>query len=160
MLYIVTHPHVYSRLLAEILEASKTVSCPIRNAEAKRLPYLQAVIKEGLRIWPPVASLMTKIAPPEGDNWKGIRIPGGTCIGYNAFGLSRNRDVWGHDADVFRPERWLEGTAEELRAMESVLDMVFGHGRFKCLGQNIAYIELNKIFFEVSASTPTPAISL
>jgi len=97
---------------------------------------------------------MTKITPPEGDTHNGLHIPGGTRIGYNAFGLARNKDVWGEDAAVFRPERWFEGSSEEIRAKESALDLVFAHGKFKCLGQSIAYVELNKIFFEVR-----PAVS-
>ncbi|PKS07210.1 hypothetical protein jhhlp_005812 [Lomentospora prolificans] len=149
LLYIITCPAVYTKLVTEILEASKTLPSPIPNAASKDLPYLQAVIKEGLRIFPPVASVFTKTTPPEGDTWNGVHIPGGTGISYNAFGLARNKKVWGEDAALFRPERWLEGTAEEIRARESVLDMVFGYGKYKCLGQSIAYMELNKIFFEL-----------
>lgn len=75
-------------------------------------------------------------------------------VGYCAFGLSRNEEVYGADANVFRPERWLEGSAEEMRVKEAALDLVFGHGRWQCLGKNIAYMELNKIFFEVSRPRP------
>ncbi|KEZ40403.1 hypothetical protein SAPIO_CDS8267 [Scedosporium apiospermum] len=139
LLYIITHPPVYAKLLAEIADVSKTTPSPIPNKVAQNLPYLQAVIKEGLRVYPPVASVMTKITPPEGDTHNGLHIPGGTRIGYNAFGLARNKDVWGEDAAVFRPERWFEGTSEEIRAKESALDLVFAHGKFKCLGQSIAY---------------------
>jgi hypothetical protein len=51
-LYLITNPRVLSKLRAEIAAASASV--PITDAEARKLPYLQAVIKEGLRIWPPV----------------------------------------------------------------------------------------------------------
>lgn len=93
---------------------------------------------------------MSKVAPPEGDDFDGLHIPGGTVVGYSTFGLSRNKAVWGADADVFRPERWFEGTGEEIRGREGVLDLLFGGGRWKCLGQGIAYMELNKVLFEVS----------
>jgi cytochrome P450 len=46
------------------------------------MPYLQAVIKEGLRIFPPVAGLMSKEVPPGGDAFNGLYIPEGTKIGY------------------------------------------------------------------------------
>ena len=54
-----------TKLRTEI--ANNSISSPIRDAEARNLPYLQAVIKEGLRIFPPVVRLMSKEVPPEGD---------------------------------------------------------------------------------------------
>jgi hypothetical protein len=52
---------------------------------------------------------------------------------------------------VFRPERWLEvADAEKLREMEGTVDLVFGFGKYQCLGRNIAFLELNKAFVEVS----------
>lgn len=61
--------------------ADGRISSPITDAEAKQLPYLQAIIKEGLRILPPVSGLMDKEVPPEGDTIDGYFVPGGTKIG-------------------------------------------------------------------------------
>jgi len=74
---------VFSKLRSEIdtAIARQKISSPIRDAEAKQLPYLQACIKEGLRIWPPVTGLMEKEAPPQGDMINGVFVPGGTKIG-------------------------------------------------------------------------------
>jgi len=44
-------------------------SSVIRDKEWHRLPYLQAIIKEGLRIWPPVTGMMSKFSPPNGDEF-------------------------------------------------------------------------------------------
>jgi cytochrome P450 len=85
LLHIITIPRVHEKLLAEISGA--TLSSPISDAEAKKLPYLQAIIKEGLRIYPPVAGLMAKRVPPEGDTINGMFVPGGTQIGYGAWGI-------------------------------------------------------------------------
>ena len=74
----------YSKLRAEIdtaISDGRISSSPISDADARRLPYLQACIKEGLRIWPPLTGLMDKVAPSEGDMWNDIYIPGGTKIG-------------------------------------------------------------------------------
>ena len=147
-LYILTHPRVLSKLRQEI--ASNSISSPIRNTEAAALPYLQAVIKEGLRICPPLVGLMAKEVPPEGDVINGKFIPGGTSIGYCGFGIFRSKKIWGEDANTFRPERWLEGSPESIKEHESVLDLIFGGGRWQCLGRKVAQMELNKIFVEVS----------
>ncbi len=152
MLQLITHPDVYVKLRAEIDRAitENRISAPISDIEARRLPYLQAVIREGLRTHPPITGLMLKEAPAEGISINNTWIPGGTQIGYCAWGTQQRPDVFGEDAKAFRPERWLEADEESLRQMQKLNDMVFGYGRFMCLGKDIARIELNKVFVEVS----------
>jgi cytochrome P450 len=148
LLYIITNSHVQSTLLEEIKTTS--ISSPITDAEARKLPYLQAVIKEGLRIYPPATGILIKEVPTGGDTVKGFYVPEGTGIAVSTYGLMRNAKIWGDDADVFRPERWFEGTGEEVRKREIDVEMVFGYGKYQCLGKNIAYLELNKVLVEVS----------
>lgn len=147
LLYIATFPRVEAKLLSELRTAK--ISSPITDAEARKLPYLQAVIKEGMRIFPPVTGFMSKIVPPGGDTLRGLHIPEGTAIGWSPFGVMRNEEVWGPDAKLFRPERWLEGTPEEIQRKKQDVELVFGYGKYQCLGMNIANIELNKIYVEV-----------
>ncbi|KAK2044941.1 pisatin demethylase [Colletotrichum somersetense] len=156
VLFVITNPRVHARLVAEISSATSSAHHPlITDAEARNLPYLQAVIKEGLRIFPPVAGIMPKEVPPAGDMWKGQFIPGGTRIGWSAWSIFRREDIWGADAREFRPERWLTkdqgGTTPEqkLREMESTIDLMFSYGRYQCLGRPLALIELNKTIFEL-----------
>lgn len=147
LLYILTTPSAYTRLIAELDANVNSSSQPlIQFAVAKKLPYLQACIKEGLRMWPPFAGLQSKIAPPGGETVNGVFLPGGLEIGYNQHSTMRRKDVFGADANVFRPERWLEAVGEQLQEMERTLDMVFGSGRFSCLGKDVAMMELSKIF--------------
>lgn len=126
------------------------ISSPIITDEtARSMPYLQAVIKEGLRIFPPVAGLMAKEEPAGGHHWKGVFIPGGTRVGSCAWGIFRRQDIWGADANEFRPERWLDSTPERLQLMEGTLELIFSYGRWQCLGRPIAVMELNKVFVQV-----------
>lgn len=122
----------------------------ITDETARSMPYLQAVIKEGLRIFPPAGGLMAKEAPQGGHHWKGIFIPGGTRVGSCVWGIFRRQDIWGDDANEFRPERWLDSAPDKLQRMEGTLELIFSHGRWKCLGRPIAVMELNKIFVQVS----------
>ncbi|CAG8957256.1 hypothetical protein HYFRA_00010678 [Hymenoscyphus fraxineus] len=148
-LYILTHPHTLQKLRHEFTTASPPISSPITNQEAQSLPYLQAVIREGLRIFPPVVGLMSKEVPPGGDTINGLFVPGGTKIGYGAYGIYRDKGFWGEDADIFRPERWLEVDEERRQEMEGCLQLIFSFGKYQCMGQNLAMMELNKVFVEL-----------
>jgi cytochrome P450 len=158
MLYIITHPRVYTKLQTEIDEAIKSGVAPksgvISDAAARKLPYLSAVVREGMRVHPPVVNLFSRITPPTGDvitiYEKDYHIPGGTLIGYSAWSMHRNNtSLYGPDATVFRPERWLLDDTEKLARMTKTNDMVFGYGRWVCLGRNIALIEIHKAVFEL-----------
>lgn len=148
MLHIISNARVVNMLRAEINETNPTRPV-ITDAEARGMPYLQAVIKEGLRMFPPVAGLMAKEVPAGGDSYKGMFFPQGTRIGYCAWGVARWPDIWGDDAHEFRPERWIEASPEKLREMDGTVELVFGYGRWQCLGRNVALMELNKVLVEV-----------
>ncbi|KAI9717488.1 MAG: hypothetical protein M1828_007188 [Chrysothrix sp. TS-e1954] len=150
LLAIILHPQVYKRLKAEIHAACNRgrISFPIRQSQAKDLPYLQACILEGLRKFPPLSQLRERVVPPEGDVLLGHKIPGGTFIGLNAWGTQLD-SVFGDDAEVFRPERWLDCDEHRLSAMHETHELIFGHGSTKCLGKAMAMMELNKIIFEL-----------
>lgn len=146
--YVVTNPRVLTKLRAEITNAH--APSPISDAQAKSLPYLQAVIKEGLRLCPPITGIMFRDVPPGGDAYNGTFIPGGTIIGSSVMGVFMNKTIWGDDAESFRPERFFEGSESELRERGSVADTSFGYGRWRCLGRSIALMELGKAVTEVS----------
>ncbi|OCL11726.1 cytochrome P450 [Glonium stellatum] len=150
-LHIITSPLILARLRAETDDGIRTgrISSPIRNSEARQLQYLQACIKEALRLWPPITGLLQKVVPPEGDTIDGKFVPGGTFIGQCAWAIGRNPLVYGSDFALFRPERWLNASGETLQSMERDAELTFGYGRFKCLGQPVALIELNKVFVEI-----------
>lgn len=157
LLYLCSNPRAYTRLQREIDEriASGLISSPcITNAESLSFPYLQAVIYESLRMRPPFDGLPFKVVPPEGDHTRDGRfIPGGTKITATFGAMQRNKEVFGLDADVWRPERWLEEDGcdpERRREMKSVVEMVFGYGRWQCAGKMVAMVELNKVFCQVS----------
>jgi cytochrome P450 len=89
-----------------------------------------------------------RVTPPEGDYIQGYRVPGGTYIGLNTWGVQRN-EIFGDDPDAFRPERWMIDDDERVRVMHQTQELVFGHGATKCLGFPIAMMELHKMVFEV-----------
>lgn len=78
-------------------------------------------------------------------------------IGQCGWNLQRlNYSEYGPDADIFRPERWIDavdaaqcGNPERLQRMEKAHELVFMYGDFKCLGYKLALTEISKVFFEI-----------
>ena len=96
---------------------------------------------------PPFTGLIMKEVPSSGDTLHGKFIPGGTRIGHSVWSVMRNPSIFGDDVNVFRPERWLNVDHAKASQMERAVDLVFGYG---CAGKSVAFMELNKIFVEVS----------
>ncbi|KAI5918647.1 cytochrome P450 [Camillea tinctor] len=131
---LITTPSAYRALQREIDESLDVdeVNSPITNAYSKRMPYLQAQVPKG------------------GDVINGPVVPEGTQVGMNFFGLMRSKEIWGPDADIFRPDRWLEADYNTLKKMNSnMVDLDFGFGKYQCLGKPLAMMELNKIFIDL-----------
>ncbi|KAH8892118.1 cytochrome P450 [Thozetella sp. PMI_491] len=151
MLHIITCPRVYQRLKREIQAATDQddVASPISLDQARKIPYLQAVIYEGLRMYPPALYGFFKTVPPEGEKIQGVFLPGGTCIGFNMLAVARSQIAFGSDAEVFRPERFLECDEVTKQEMERHIDLAFGYGRWMCAGKTVAFTELNKVIFEL-----------
>jgi len=151
ILYLMTSPYEYAKLKTEIKDAltTKHISNPIRDAESRELPYLQACIKEGLRLWTPIASLSYFDTPSSGDTIEGVYIPAGTKVGVCWWQIARNKEIYGADADLFRPERWFVD-AKKVEIMDRTVELVFKPGRWQCLGKSLALMEVNKTVFEVS----------
>jgi len=151
-LYILTTPYVYANLLTEIksaIEAGKVSYPVIKNSEAQSLPYLQACIKEGLRMYQPLCGLASRLSPPSGATVNGVFIPGGIEVGIGNYAMMKRTDFFGPDADTFRPERWINNDAEVVEQYTKIWELSFGTGRSSCLGKNIALMELGKVIFEL-----------
>jgi cytochrome P450 len=79
------------------------------------------VIREAIRVFPPVNNPLSRDTPPEGDtvtiDGQEVYIPGGISIIPSFKTMHKNKGVYGEDADVdiFRPERWLEERDEKKR---------------------------------------------
>jgi cytochrome P450 len=118
---------VYQAILREVEHAVKTGTIPAEGNlswnEAQNLPYFQACLKEAMRVRPAVGLNITRLVPPEGAELDGQFVPGGTSVACNGWVLHRDKDVFGQDADDFRPERWLEDE-ERARRMERYMFQV------------------------------------
>ena len=124
---VLSSPRVHAALVAEIEEAVRSGAIAadgnVEWLEAQNLPYFQACLKEAMRVRPAVGLNITRMVPPEGVEIEGQFFRGGTTVALNGWVLHRDREIFGQDADVFRPERWLEDE-EEAKTMERYMFQV------------------------------------
>jgi len=114
------HPEVREKLQVEIDDAVKREGLKgglITYETARQLPYLQAVIKEVLRLFPIVAVQAPRCVPKGGDTIAGYFFREGLIVGSNPWSTRTSTKYFGDDADVFRPERFL-GDGEETKRNE------------------------------------------
>ena len=144
-------PAALRRLQAELDAVNAAV--PLSWAAAQALPFLDACVKEGIRLMPGISLPLERVVGPEGLNLPngGPFLPQGTVVGINPWVVNRDTAVFGADGGSFRPERWLvlegESTVEhELRvARMRASDLTFGAGKRQCTGRNLALLECYKI---------------
>jgi cytochrome P450 len=73
--------------------------------------------------------------------------------------MHQSERVYGKDAKAFRPERWLESDPAKLSVMVRTNNLIFGHGKFQCLGKAVTEIEIGKVMFEVSRTSSAYLLS-
>lgn len=126
--------HVYSsdeilqRLKEEINAASTTVTGPLTLKELEQLPYLTAVLMEGLRLSPGVGSRAARITDQDlfYEHW---RIPTGTPVGMTTILMHTDENLY-PDPMCFNPDRWIDNTAKR----STTTFAPFSRGTRICLG--------------------------
>lgn len=147
---LLLHPRALQRASSEISQAasSNLLSSPILYSESlAHLPFIAACIRESLRLNPTAPNLYTRLTPPEGVYIDGSWVPGGVEVVCNSTIAHRDPELYGADAKVWRPERWLVG--RETAARYESASFVFGMGYRVCIGKDIATMELWKLIPEV-----------
>ncbi|KAK8657539.1 hypothetical protein V6N13_035770 [Hibiscus sabdariffa] len=128
---LVLHPEIQAKAQAEI-DAVVGRSKQVSDSDVQNLPYVQAIVKETLRVHPPGPLLSwARLAIHDvhvGDHL----VPAGTTAMVNMWAITHNEKVWS-DPEKFRPERFME---EEVSVMGSDLRLApFGSGRRVCPGK-------------------------
>lgn len=153
--HLLHNPRCLKLLLQELEDATK--SGLVQDSEilswgdSQKLPYLDACIKETLRYHPAISLNLERLTPPEGIEIAGNYIPGGVVVSCNPWVLQRRKEVFGEDADIYRPERWLVDGSRDLAEEQARLSQMkatslhFGGGSRTCLGKHIALLEMYKL---------------
>lgn len=132
-----SHPEVQRKLHEEVLTV-KPDALLEQLADPRTLPYLGAVIKETLRLYPP-AGMVVRNSKYE-EELAGYRIPAGVNYLPCIWAIQREPTVF-DGADDFRPERWLEATPEQAKQMQDHW-MPFMIGARSCIGLQFSLMEM------------------
>lgn len=141
--YLLRYPHILHRAQTEIRQCQN-----LRDLE--QMPYLSAVIQEGLRMAHPVCQRLPRISPDADLQFREYTIPGGTPVSMSIWQICMNADIFPSPRD-FRPERWLEessggdgggGGGEGKRDLVPYHQIAFSKGTRQCVALNLAYAEM------------------
>ncbi|KAF1975797.1 putative P450 monooxygenase [Bimuria novae-zelandiae CBS 107.79] len=131
-------PHVVPKLQKELDDAIADVDQVPTFAQVRDLPYMDAVIKETMRIHSTSSLGLPRVVPPgPGITIANHHFPQGTVLSVPAYTIHHSKAIWGPDADEFRPERWGKITEEQKNAF-----IPFSYGPRACVGRNVAEMEL------------------
>eukprot|EP00253_Pinus_taeda_P005026 PITA_05026 len=121
------HPHVLKKLQEEI-ESTVGKRGKVNGSDVRRMKCLQCVVKETLRLHPPVP-LALPHESVETATVCGYNIPTKTTVMVNVWAIGRDPNVWGVDALDFKPERFMH----ELGEHDNIMDLVTGQSDFRML---------------------------
>lgn len=134
MLYhLLVNPEALARLTEEI-RTSFSEESDISIQSVSYLPYIQAVIEESLRIYPPVPNILPRSTPQPGEVICGKFVPGGTSVGLHHYACYRSSENF-YEPDSFHPERWLDDGDSRFANDDKNAFHPFSHGPRGCLGK-------------------------
>nr|BAK09428.1 cytochrome P450 [Postia placenta] len=144
--HLARNPRVQAKLQAELDAALDGIDSDVAPYDAvKDLPYLDAVINEGLRLHSTVGGGLPRVVPAGGLTVLGQHLKEGTVVSSPIYTLHTNEVVWGENAHEFYPERWLEASADAKKEMMRSF-VPFSAGPRACLGRNLALQQLHVMF--------------
>ncbi|CAH8358469.1 unnamed protein product [Eruca vesicaria subsp. sativa] len=141
MAEIFNNPKILGRLREEIDSVIEKTRL-IQETDLPNLPYLQAVVKEALRLHPPAPLILRNFR--EACKVKGFDVLEKTTLVVNIYDVMRDPDIW-EDPKEFKPERFLPSSRsfQEDEIKEEILKYIpFGIGRRGCPGSNLSYLSV------------------
>ncbi|KAF2668755.1 cytochrome P450 alkane hydroxylase [Microthyrium microscopicum] len=144
---LVRHREVLQKLRAEIKRY--LVHDSYTRKDLLDIRYLQNVLKETLRLYPSVpvntrSAVRTTILPTGGgpDGTQPVLIPKSTGVAFSVYAMHRRPDLYGMDAELFRPERWDEPLPMDYDSINAKWGYLpFNGGPRVCLGMDFALTE-------------------
>jgi cytochrome P450 len=137
------HPEAQKKLRAEIHAALPSISTSddnISSQDIDKLPYLNAVLNETMRVFPPVPLTLRETVAD--TTIQGHFIPKDTTVIICPWAVNTSKHLWGDDAREFNPDRWMgQGKANTGGADSNYAITTFLHGPRSCIGKDFAKAE-------------------
>ncbi|KAI8937337.1 hypothetical protein NX059_006543 [Plenodomus lindquistii] len=143
--YLLSTPPTMQKLVEEIRGAFPNDG-DMTMERLATLPYLNACIKEALRVYPPVPLVMPRVVPEDGSTIVGQFIPPGTSVGVYQHATYTHPRNFKRPLE-FIPERWLGDKQFEDDQRHAV--QPFSVGTRDCVGKNMAYHEMRLLIAKV-----------
>ncbi|XP_038905910.1 cytochrome P450 705A5-like [Benincasa hispida] len=141
MAELLNHPKVLNKLRNEINSVVGTTRV-VGEDDLPNLPYLQAVVKEALRLYPAVPIAMR--ACRQDCKIDGFDIPKDTMVAVNLFDIMRDPKIW-QNPNEFDPERFTGDVRYEIKGQQSFDFVPFGGGRRACPGSTLAFSFISNV---------------
>ncbi|KAK7451717.1 hypothetical protein VKT23_012396 [Stygiomarasmius scandens] len=141
---MILFPRVQQRAQDELDKVVGQSRLPLFS-DLKHLPYIRAIVKEVLR-WRPALPLSVPHVAAEDDYYNGYFIAKGTIMIPNVWSINRDTEVYGMDAEDFRPERHLNADGD-LVDENSEGHSTYGFGYRHCAGRHVAN---NSLFIQMA----------
>ncbi|KAL8949222.1 MAG: hypothetical protein Q9222_004654 [Ikaeria aurantiellina] len=134
---VLKDPHGTARLKKELATVNEDPSALLKYKQIAELPYLSAVIREGLRLAKENGRL-PRINPTSSTTYRQYQLPAGTVMSASVKDMHRSEAIF-KDALAFNPERWMD--TEKAKHLQHFI-LPFSKGQRVCVGQHIAWVEL------------------
>jgi cytochrome P450 len=146
--YLLRDPSKLSALVDEVRLTFKSED-EITGASGSRLPYLNAVIHEGLRLCPTIPDGMRRQVPKGGATVAGHFLPEGIVVSIPQWSTYQSASNFSSPT-VFAPERWLERPPESTYMIDRKgAFQPFSLGPHNCPGRSLAYLEMRLILARI-----------
>lgn len=143
------NPAIWDKLRREVASLQGR---PPTYEELRNLKYVQCCMNESLRLHPVVPrnereALQDTVLPLGGgkDGLSPVFVPKGTLVCYNVYAMHRRTDIYGPDAEEFRPERWEDG-----KLLPRWGYLPFNGGPRICIGQRYALTEVGYVLVRMA----------
>jgi sterol 14-demethylase len=140
MIELLRHPEVAARVQDELDELADRSGGEITYHDLRGVPWLEATLKETLRLHPPLILLLRKALTDVEVN--GFRVEAGKLVGASPAVSNRLPGAF-TDPDVFRPERYIDPRQDDLDNPWNWIP--FGAGRHRCVGAAFAMMQLKAV---------------
>ncbi|GAB2220524.1 hypothetical protein Droror1_Dr00008184 [Drosera rotundifolia] len=140
MANLVKYPDIQNKLLKEINEVVGEEVEEVTEEDLPKIPYLRAVVLEGLRRHPAIPLMLSHVATKEVE-LGGYTVPKNAVVNFMAADIAWNPETW-EEPLKFKPERFLTQEPFDICGSREVKMMPFGVGRRMCPGYILALLHL------------------